>query len=122
MHKEEKMNMQKKTQFMVGHIDTEPEEALVDGGNVGGENIVIIPTYNESGNLKRLIPSILEQGPFDILIIDDNSPDGTGEMAEEFAHRFPGRVSVLHRPGKLGLGTAYLMGFEIGRASCRERV
>ena len=106
------MNMQRKTQFMAGHIDTEPEEALVDGGNVGGENIVIIPTYNESGNLKRLIPSILEQGPFDILIIDDNSPDGTGELAEEFAHSFPGRVSVLHRPGKLGLGTAYLAGFD----------
>src|SRR5947209_17378955 len=95
------MNMQRKTQFMAGHIDTEPEEALVDGGNVGGENIVIIPTYNESGNLKRLIPSILEQGPFDILIIDDNSPDGTGELAEEFAHSFPGRVGVHHSPGVL---------------------
>ena len=106
------MNMQRKTQFLAGHIDTEPEEALVDSGNVSGENVVIIPTYNEAGNLKRLIPSILEQGSFDILIIDDNSPDGTGELAEEFAHRFPGRVSVLHRPGKLGLGTAYLAGFD----------
>src|SRR5438874_4633372 len=116
------MNMQRKTQFMAGHIDTEPEEALVDGGNVGGENIVIIPTYNESGNLKRLIPSILEQGPFDILIIDDNSPDGTGELAEEFAHSFPGRVSVLHRPGKLGLGTAYLVGFDYALAQGYQQV
>src|SRR5438094_6989506 len=100
------MNMQRKTQFMAGHIDTEPEEALVNGGNVGGENIVIIPTYNESGNLKRLIPSILEQGPFDILIIADNSPDGTGELAEQLAHRFRGQVTVLHRPPSRALGTA----------------
>src|SRR5215470_4044500 len=87
------------------------DEALMNSGNGHKKSVVIIPTYNEVGNLQRLIPSILRQGPFDILIIDDNSPDGTGELAEELAKRFAGRVSVLHRPGKLGLGSAYLAGF-----------
>ena len=75
------------------------------------ENVVIIPTYNEASNLKLLIPRILQQGPFDVLIVDDNSPDGSGEVAERFAEEFPGRVTVLHRTGKLGLGSAYLKGF-----------
>jgi dolichol-phosphate mannosyltransferase len=47
-----------------------------------------------------------------VVVVDDNSPDGTGRIADELANAFPGRVSVLHRPGKLGLGTAYLQGFE----------
>src|SRR5947209_18179570 len=93
-------------------LDALPEEAAVVNGNEHRQSVVIIPTYNEAGNLKLLVPIILRQGPFDILIIDDNSPDGTGEVAEELAKRFPGRVSVLHRPGKLGLGTAYLVGFD----------
>src|SRR5712691_7416553 len=76
------------------------------------ENLVILPTYNEAINLQLLVPSILRWGPFDVLIVDDNSLDGTGEVAEELARRFPGRVTVLHRPGKLGLGTAYLAGFD----------
>src|ERR1700739_1480526 len=75
------------------------------------ENVVIIPTYNEAINLKLLVPTILQKGPFDLLIVHDNSPAGTGEVAEEFARRFPGHVDVLHRPGKLGLGPAYLAGF-----------
>src|SRR6266566_4668641 len=75
------------------------------------ENLVILPTYNEAINLQLLVPSILRRGPFDVLIVDDNSLDGTGEVAESLAKRFPGRVDVLHRPGKLGLGTAYLAGF-----------
>ncbi len=116
------MKMQRKTPFMAVYVDSEPEKALVDSGSGGGENVVIIPTYNEAGNLKRLIPSILQQGSFDILIIDDNSPDGTGELAEEFASRFPGRVSVLHRPGKLGLGTAYLAGFDYVLAQGYQQV
>ncbi len=116
------MNIQRKTPFMAVNGDTRPEEALADSWNEHSENVVIIPTYNEAGNLKRLIPSILRQGPFDILIIDDNSPDGTGEMAEGFARRFPGRVTVLHRPGKLGLGTAYLAGFDYVLAQGYQQV
>ncbi len=73
---------------------------------------VIIPTYNERENLPRLVPSVLEQSPeIDVLIVDDASPDGTGALADEIAARSPGRVHVIHRSGKLGLGTAYVTGF-----------
>jgi dolichol-phosphate mannosyltransferase len=73
--------------------------------------LVIIPTYNERENLPRLIPTVLEQDPrLEILVIDDASPDGTGALADELAAADP-RVHVLHREGKLGLGTAYLTGF-----------
>lgn len=73
--------------------------------------IVVIPTYNERENLPRLVPMVLEQDPrLEILIIDDASPDGTGEVADRLAAAEP-RVHVLHRAGKLGLGTAYLTGF-----------
>jgi len=71
----------------------------------------VIPTYNESMNLPTLIPEVLRQDPrLEILVVDDNSPDGTGRMADEMAAGNP-RVHVLHRPGKQGLGTAYLAGF-----------
>jgi len=86
------------------------------------ENLVILPTYNEAINLQLLVPSILRWGPFDVLIVDDNSLDGTGEVAESLAKRFPGRVDVLHRPGKLGLGTAYLAGFHYALAMGYQRV
>jgi dolichol-phosphate mannosyltransferase len=76
--------------------------------------LVVIPTYNERDNILQLVPRILAQGDaFHILIVDDNSPDGTGELAEELARQEP-RVHVLHRPGKLGLGTAYVAGFRWG--------
>ncbi len=76
--------------------------------------LVVIPTYNERDNIQQLIPRVLEQGDaFHILIVDDNSPDGTGALAEELAHREP-RLHVLHRPGKMGLGTAYAAGFRWG--------
>ena len=75
---------------------------------------VIIPTYNEAENIRKLIPMLLELPVDDlhILIVDDNSLDGTGEIADEFA-RNSNHVNVLHRPGKLGLGTAYIQGFII---------
>ena len=74
--------------------------------------LVIIPTYNEIENLESLVSDILAQNcQFDILIIDDNSPDGTGEIADCLAAKLP-QVHVLHRPGKMGLGTAYVEGFQ----------
>ena len=74
--------------------------------------VTVIPTYNERENLPRLVPDVLEQSPgLDVLIVDDASPDGTGRLADELAARHPGRVHVLHRGGKLGLGTAYVAGF-----------
>jgi len=74
-------------------------------------SLVVIPTYNEAENLTALVEMVLAQGDFDVLIVDDNSPDGTGELAETLTRRFPQRVAVLHRAGKQGLGTAYLAGF-----------
>ena len=73
--------------------------------------LVVMPTYNERVNLESIMPHILEQDPrIEVLVVDDNSPDGTGELADQLAAADP-RVHVLHRPGKAGLGKAYLAGF-----------
>jgi dolichol-phosphate mannosyltransferase len=74
---------------------------------------VVIPTYNEAENLPRLISRIfsLHLPDLKILIIDDNSPDGTGEIAARLGDENQGRITVLRRSGKLGLGSAYVMGF-----------
>ncbi|MCX7825098.1 MAG: polyprenol monophosphomannose synthase [Verrucomicrobiae bacterium] len=75
------------------------------------KTLVIVPTYNERENLPRLIEAVLATTPeVEMLIVDDNSPDGTGGLADEIAAKNP-RVHVMHRPGKLGLGTAYIAGF-----------
>jgi dolichol-phosphate mannosyltransferase len=105
------MHMNGKTRLTAGEISALTEKAPVKEEHELRENLVIIPTYNEAINLKLLVPSVLDKGPFDVLIVDDNSPDGTGEVAETLARRFVGRVEVLHRSGKLGLGSAYLAGF-----------
>ena len=76
--------------------------------------LVIIPTYNEADNLPRIVPAVLDQDPrLDVLVVDDNSPDGTGALADELAAGSE-RVNVLHRSGKQGLGRAYLDGFRWG--------
>jgi dolichol-phosphate mannosyltransferase len=74
--------------------------------------VVIIPTYNEAENLPKLVSALFAL-PLDmnILVVDDNSPDGTGRIAEVLADANPGRVRVTHRPGKLGLSSAYLQAF-----------
>ena len=73
--------------------------------------IVVIPTYNEAGNLPQIVPKVLAQDPrLEILVVDDNSPDGTGRLADELAGA-DGRVHVLHRAKKDGLGSAYRAGF-----------
>jgi dolichol-phosphate mannosyltransferase len=79
-----------------------------------GRALVVMPTYNEAGTLAGLVPRVLEQDPrIDVLVIDDASPDGTGAVADDLAARLR-RVGVIHREGKLGLGTAYLEGFRHG--------
>jgi dolichol-phosphate mannosyltransferase len=79
---------------------------------IGVKVLVIIPTYNERENLKNLVPQVLDLDPsIGILVVDDNSPDGTGGVAEDLKVS-TGRVHVLHRQGKLGLGSAYVAGFE----------
>jgi dolichol-phosphate mannosyltransferase len=76
--------------------------------------LVIIPTYNERETLPRIAPMVLAEDPrIDVLVVDDNSPDGTGDLAEEMAASDP-RMHVLRRPGKEGLGRAYLAGFAWG--------
>jgi dolichol-phosphate mannosyltransferase len=73
--------------------------------------LVIVPTYNERENLPIIVPIILEQDPrLEVLVIDDGSPDGTGELADALADADQ-RIHVIHRAGKQGLGTAYRMGF-----------
>jgi dolichol-phosphate mannosyltransferase len=72
--------------------------------------LVCLPTYDEAENIGPITAAILAAGPVDILVIDDNSPDGTGRIADEIAAREP-RVHVLHRKGKEGLGKAYIAGF-----------
>ena len=73
--------------------------------------LVIIPTYNERENLPKIVPFVLRQDPrLEVLVVDDGSPDGTGQLADGLAAADP-RVHVLHRAGKLGLGTAYVAGF-----------
>jgi dolichol-phosphate mannosyltransferase len=75
--------------------------------------MVVIPTYNEADNLPAMAGELLalDLPGLEVLIVDDNSPDGTGEIADELVERHPDRVHVLHRAGKLGLGTAYIAGF-----------
>lgn len=74
---------------------------------------LVIPTYNEAENLPKLLITLFELPLEDlhVLVIDDNSRDGTGEMADALKQIYPGRLDVIHRPGKLGLGSAYIQGF-----------
>src|SRR2546423_12194601 len=99
------MKIQRQTQWTTIHADTGQEEVHVDSRNgETRESVVIIPTYNEAGNLKLLIPTILRQGPFDILIIDNNSPDGNRGVAERLAKSSPGQGGGPLPPGQLGRG------------------
>ena len=74
---------------------------------------VVIPTYNEAENIQKLVPILLSLPIPDlsVLVVDDNSRDGTGDILESMRSTYEGRLDVLHRPGKMGLGTAYVQGF-----------
>ncbi|MBN1372131.1 MAG: polyprenol monophosphomannose synthase [Anaerolineaceae bacterium] len=75
---------------------------------------IVIPTYNEAENLPKLVSALfaLPIPGLRLLVVDDNSPDGTGDLAEELSSQHGDRVGVMHRAGKLGLGTAYIQGFQ----------
>jgi len=76
------------------------------------DSLIIIPTYNEADNITRLINAIFVQPKyFHILVIDDHSTDGTTQQIKSLNHQYPDRLFLIQRPGKLGLGTAYLTGF-----------
>lgn len=78
------------------------------------DTVVIIPTYNEKENIQKMIHTVLAiaEHQFDILVIDDNSPDGTGAIVDAMVAQQPDRVHIIKRAGKLGLGTAYITGFK----------
>jgi dolichol-phosphate mannosyltransferase len=77
------------------------------------KTIAVIPTYNEVQNLPELVRQLfcLDIAGLEVLIVDDNSPDGTGEVADNLAQKYPQRLEVIHREGKMGLATAYTTGF-----------
>ena len=83
--------------------------------------LVCMPTYNERENIREIIPAVLAAAPLDLLIIDDNSPDGTGEIVQEIAACEP-RVHLLTRQAKEGLGPAYVAGFRWALARDYERI
>lgn len=84
--------------------------------------LVVVPTYNERDNIQSLISDVLRQDPrIDILVIDDDSPDGTGTIVAELAGRIP-RVHLIRRSEKLGLGTAYIAGFQFALAQRYELI
>lgn len=88
----------------------------------GERTLVVLPCYNEAGTLTEVVERLLHAAPqVEVLVIDDASPDGTGRVADRLAAE-DDRVSVLHRPGKLGLGTAYVAGFERALAGGYDRV
>jgi len=79
--------------------------------------LVVIPTFNEADNLPKLVPTVLGLGThFEVLIVDDNSPDGTAGIVREL-QKADSRVHLLERPGKMGLGTAYVTGFKYALAN-----
>ncbi|PWH13724.1 MAG: polyprenol monophosphomannose synthase [Anaerolineae bacterium] len=85
---------------------------------------IVVPTYNEAENLPKLVSALftLPLENLKVLVVDDNSPDGTGQIADDLAVQHPGRVLVIHRAGKLGLRTAYLEGFRYAIANGAEAV
>lgn len=75
--------------------------------------VVIVPTYNEADNIHDLVTQLLNLPvEVQVLVVDDNSPDKTGDLVDQMVSEFSGRVHVIHRPGKMGLGTAYIAGFK----------
>ena len=80
------------------------------------KNLIIIPTYNEKENIEKIIRAVFSEFNTDILIIEDNSPDGTANIVKKMLIEFPDRLYIEERKGKLGLGTAYIHGFKWGIA------
>ena len=93
--------------------------ALRDEHLAGAKTLIVVPTYNEKENIEKLVAAVLDVLPkVNILILDDNSPDGTGEIADRLAET-DGRIFAEHRAGKQGLGTAYIHGFKWALAEGR---
>lgn len=85
--------------------------------------LIVLPTYNEQENLRAIVESIQQHAPAaDIVVVDDESEDGTSEIADELSKEHPGKVFVIHRPGKDGLGRAYVAGFKFALARDYELI
>jgi dolichol-phosphate mannosyltransferase len=84
--------------------------------------LVLIPTYNERENLPLIVSGVLAHEHTRVMVIDDGSPDGTGQLGDDLARQHPGRVSVMHRTGQRGLGRSYLDGFRAALESDAEYV
>lgn len=83
------------------------------GSQAPADALVIIPTYNESENIRTVVEQVMDlPEPLSVLVIDDGSPDGTAERVRELQQTYPERIHLIERPGKLGLGTAYIRGFD----------
>jgi dolichol-phosphate mannosyltransferase len=77
------------------------------------DKLVIIPTFNEEENIREMVKAVMDlPGDFELLVIDDNSPDGTGDIVQQLQQEFAERLHLIRRSGKLGLGTAYIEGFQ----------
>lgn len=86
-------------------------------------DLVIIPTYNEKDNIEKIIKAVMNlDTSFHVLVVEDNSPDGTADIVKELINRYPGRLFIEERKGKLGLGTAYIHGFKWGLKENYQRI
>lgn len=88
------------------------------------QTMVVIPTYNEANNLSPVVGELrsLDIPGLQILVVDDNSPDGTGELADDLSQRYAGEFHVIHRPAKMGLGSAYVAGFRFALEHGANRI
>lgn len=82
--------------------------------------LVIVPTYNERANLPLVAEGLMRHATVRLLVVDDQSPDGTGEVAEKLRRQYPGRIDVLHRTGRRGLGRSYVDGFRLALAGSAD--
>src|SRR6187551_2983514 len=79
-------------------------------GAISARTLVVIPTYNERANLPLLVEQLMQYANVRVMVVDDQSPDGTGALADDLARKYPGRVEVMHRTGVRGLGRSYIDG------------
>jgi dolichol-phosphate mannosyltransferase len=86
------------------------------------QTLVLVPTYNERDNLPALVRAVMAHPGFRVMVVDDQSPDGTGEVADGLAREFPDRVEVLHRTGKKGLGRSYIEALILARSRTEDFV
>lgn len=94
-------------------VDAPPAQEQFHASSERRDVVVVIPTYNESRNIISILETVLSiEGSYSVIVVDDGSPDGTGRLAAQVCERFPRRAQLIQRSGKLGLGTAYLTGFQ----------